>query len=74
MKSTIQILMNSHQSVPELRSLWSNSEFFNLGSDILLSKTITFAIEMDETKVDSRNISLYDMDEGKEPPAPLIGS
>jgi len=74
MKSTIQILMNSHQSVSELHSPWPNSKFFNLGLDILLSKTITYAIEMDETKVASRNISLYDMDEGEEPLAPLIGS
>jgi hypothetical protein len=66
--------MNSHQSVSELHSLWSNSEFVNLGSDILLSKTITCAIEMDETKVASRNISLYDMDEGKEPVTLFIGS
>jgi len=73
MKSTIQILMNSHQSVPELRSLWSNSEFFNLGSDILLFKTTTCLMEMDETKVASR-ISLNDMDEGKEALTHFIGS
>ncbi len=66
--------MNSHQSVSELHSPWSNSEFFNLGSDILLFKTTTSAIEMDETKVASRNISLNDMDEGNETLTPFIGS
>ena len=70
----MQILMNSHQSVPELRSLWSNSEFFNLGSDILLFETTTCAMEMDKTKVASRNISLNDMDEEKEALTPFIGS
>ncbi len=66
--------MNSHQSVPELRSLWSNSEFFNFGSDILLFKTTTCLMEMDETKVASKNISLNGMDEGKEALTHFIGS
>jgi hypothetical protein len=65
--------MNSHQSVPGLRNFWSNSEFFNLGSDILLLKTTTCPMEMDETRVASRNISLNDMDEGKEALTHFIG-
>ncbi len=68
------ILMNSHQSVSELHSPWSNSEFFNLGSDILLFETTTCAMEMDKTKVAARNISLNDMDEEKEALTPFIGS
>jgi hypothetical protein len=66
--------MNSHQSVSELHSPRSNSEFFNLGSDVHLFKTIACAMGMDETKVASRNISLNDMDEGKELLTPFIRS
>ncbi|MGB7956551.1 MAG: hypothetical protein WCF23_21465 [Candidatus Nitrosopolaris sp.] len=66
--------MNSHQSVPELRSLWSNYEFFNLGSDILLFKTTALLMEMDETKLASRNFSSNDMDEGKEALTHFVGS
>jgi hypothetical protein len=69
MKSTIQILMNSHQSVPELRSIWSNSEFFNLGSDILLLSNGD-----GRDKLAFRNLSLNDMDEGKEALTHFIGS